>query len=111
LGLDLLFETADPGVLTAQLDLGWVAFTGTDLVEVLRRYAGRAPTVHFKDMIKEPERYDVPNGEGILPIADLVTAGQAGGTEWFIIELDQPRESPIECVRRSAAYLRSLGPS
>jgi hypothetical protein len=60
-------------------------------------------------MIKGPERYDVPNGEGILPIPDLIAAGREGGTEWFIVELDQPHEPPIECVRRSAAYLKSQG--
>jgi sugar phosphate isomerase/epimerase len=108
-GLDLLFEATDPDNLATQLDLGWVAYAGVDPVAYLRKYAGRAPTVHFKDMIKEPKRYDVPTGEGILPIPDLVATGREGGTEWFIVELDQPREAPIECVRRSVAYLNSQG--
>ena len=108
-GLDLLFQAADPRFLTAQLDLGWIAYAGVDPVSYLRRYAGRTPTVHFKDMIKEPERYDVPSGEGILPIPELVAAGREGGTTWFIVELDQPHEPPIECVRRSAVYLKSQG--
>jgi len=107
--LDLLFEAADPQHLQAQFDLGWIAFAGVDPVSFLRKYSGRAPTVHFKDMIKEPERYDVPVGEGILPIPELVSAGREGGTEWFVIELDAPKEPPIETVRRSAAYLKSLG--
>ncbi len=108
-GLDILFESADREFLTAQLDLGWVAFAGVDPVKYLRQYAGRAPTIHFKDMIKEPERYDVPNGEGILPIAKLVETGREGGTDWFIIELDKPREEPIVCVRRSVEFHKTLG--
>ena len=108
-GLDLLLEAASPDVLTAQFDLGWIAYAGADPIAFLRKYAGRAPTVHFKDMITEPERYDVPSGEGILPLPELIQAGRAGGTKWFIIELDTPREAPIECVRRSAAYLKLQG--
>ena len=108
-GLDLMMAAADPQFLNVQLDLGWVAYAGVDPVEYLRKYAGRAPTIHFKDMIKEPERYDVPNGEGILPIAQLVETGREGGTDWFIIELDQPREAPIECVRRSVEFHKTLG--
>lgn len=60
-------------------------------------------------MIKEPTRYDVPTGEGILPIPELVAAGHEAGTEWFITELDLPKEPPIVTVQRSADYLRSLG--
>jgi|HigsolmetaAR206D_1030411.scaffolds.fasta_scaffold10312_1 sugar phosphate isomerase/epimerase len=108
-GLDLLFEAADPELLKVQPDLGWVAFAGVDPVAYLKRYAGRTPTVHFKDMVIGPPRYDVPNGEGILPIPELVKVGLAGGTEWFIAELDLPKEPPIVTVQRSAAYLRSLG--
>lgn len=108
-GLDLLFAAADPQFLTAQFDLGWVAYAGVDPVAYLRKYAGRAPTIHFKDMIKEPERYDVPNGEGILPIPELVETGREGGTDWFIIELDQPRIAPIEAVQRSVDFQKTLG--
>jgi sugar phosphate isomerase/epimerase len=108
-GMDLLLGAADPQFLTAQFDLGWVAYAGVDPVAYLRKYAGRTPTVHFKDMIKEPERYDVPNGEGILPIAELVETGRAGGTDWFIIELDQPRIAPIVAVQRSVDFHKTLG--
>ena len=107
--LDMLLEAADPELLKVQLDLGWVAYAGVDPVSYLRQYNGRVPTVHFKDMIKEPTRYDVPTGEGILPIPELIAAGREAGTEWFIVELDQPQEPPIECARRSAAYLNSQG--
>ena len=107
--LDLLLEAADPDLLKVQLDLGWVAYAGVDPVSYLRQHSGRVPTVHFKDMIKEPTRYDVPTGEGILPIPELIAAGREAGTEWFIVELDQPQEPPIECARRSAAYLQGQG--
>lgn len=108
-GIDLLMEAADPKFLALQPDLGWVAYAGVEPVSFLQRYSGRVPTVHFKDMIKEPERYDVPSGEGILPIPELVAAGREAGTEWFIVELDRPREAPIVCARRSAQYLNGVG--
>ena len=108
-GIDILMEAADPDLLKLQPDLGWVAYAGVDPVSFLRRYSGRVPTVHFKDMIKEPTRYDVPTGEGILPIPELIAAGREAGTQWFIVELDQPKEPPIDCARRSAQYLINQG--
>ena len=107
--IDRMMNAADADLLKLQPDLGWVAFAGVEPVAFLRRYSGRVPTVHFKDMVKEPERYDVPNGEGILPIADLVAAGREAGTEWFVVELDRPQEPPIVTVQRSAQFLTSIG--
>jgi sugar phosphate isomerase/epimerase len=38
-GLDLLLEAASPDVLTAQFDVGWIAYAGADPIAFLRKYA------------------------------------------------------------------------
>ena len=107
--LDILTEAADPQLLMLQLDLGWVDHAGLDPVELIGRYSGRVPTLHFKDMSRDPQLFDAPVGDGRLPIPELIAAGRAAGTEWFIVEQDHPQGDPVECVRRSATYLREQG--
>lgn len=106
---DILVEAAGPERLMLQLDLGWIDHAGLDPVSYVRKYAGRVPTLHFKDMSRDPQFLDAPVGEGRLPVPELIAAGREAGTEWFIIEQDQPRGAPIESVRRSAEYLRAQG--
>ncbi len=107
--LEILAEAADPEALMLQLDLGWVAHAGLDPVGYLRQFTGRVPTLHFKDMSADPQGMDTPLGDGRLPIPELIAAAREAGTEWFIIEQDHPQGSPIEAVRRSAAYMRAQG--
>ncbi len=112
--LDILAEAADPELLKLQLDLGWIAHAGLDVAGYLRRYSGRVPTLHFKDVsFKDvtggPTLVDAPVGDGRLPIPELIAAAREAGTEWFIVELDRPNEPPIVCARRSAQYLINQG--
>ena len=108
-GFDILVESADPSVLMLQLDLGWINHSGQDPVAFLRRFSGRVPTVHIKDMTADPDNLYVPVGDGLLPIRELIAAGRDAGTEWFIVEQDRVQGAAIDCVRRSAAYMQAEG--
>ena len=107
--LDLLTEAADPDLLMLQLDLGWIDHAALDPVEFIGRYKGRVPTLHFKDMSRDPALFDAPVGDGRLPIPALLAAGRAAGTEWFIVEQHYPQVDPFECERRNAAFMRDQG--
>ncbi len=50
---DILLETCDPAV-KMELDLCWITAAGKDPVEYFRRYPGRFPMVHVKDLKKIP---------------------------------------------------------
>ena len=49
--LEAYYEEIPADLLQTQLDLAWVKAGGKDPVAFLRRYPGRAPTVHMKDYI------------------------------------------------------------
>ncbi|MCP5110984.1 MAG: sugar phosphate isomerase/epimerase, partial [bacterium] len=56
---DILVERIDPKLAAFEIDVFWVAITGNNPVEVLRRLRGRAPLLHLKDLVKGAEpRYD-----------------------------------------------------
>jgi sugar phosphate isomerase/epimerase len=113
LAIDLLFEAAGPE-LGFEPDLAWSAAGGYDPAELLRRYAGRCPRVHIKDLAPQGERPEdalfdgivmADVGAGTLGWPTLLPAAKAAGAEWFIVEHDNPRD-PIASISRSLQYLR-----
>ena len=105
-GIDILYEAADPRNLNAQFDLGWIDTAGQDPAAYLRKYSGRVPTVHFKDMA--PGRKFVPLGQGNLKVPELIDVARECGSEWLIVEQDRTEGPALEAVRQSVEYLKSV---
>ncbi len=106
-GWDILFSNTGPGVVM-QLDLGNALHGGGDPVAYLKRYPGRATTVHLKE-------YSTTNpqpliGEGDVAWADVfdVVEGQ-GATDWYIVEQETYPYPPLESARRSLQALKAMG--
>ncbi len=128
--LDILYKECPPDVLQTELDLCWVRVGGEDPAEYLRKYAGRAQIVHFKDYIgdKNANMYELideklekveedvtpfeyrPVGYGVQDVKSLLAAAEDAGCEWIVVEQDKPSmdKTPLECVNMSVDYLKSL---
>jgi sugar phosphate isomerase/epimerase len=104
--LDYLLEHTDPASVSLELDTYWAAFAGVDPVNYLQRLSRRVTLVHLKDMT--PERTFTEVGAGTLPIAEIVAAARASGTQGYIVENDQPRIPSLESAGRSLQFLRTL---
>ena len=91
--LDLLMAETDPGLVGLELDVYWAQFAGFDAVDLLRRFAGRVPLLHVKEMGSGPDRADAPFGEGIIAWEPIFAAAGAAGTLWYIVEQDTPRDA------------------
>lgn len=103
---DIVFSRAAPGLIM-QLDAGHALEAGADPADVLRRYPGRAATVHFAEYARANP--DALLGEGDVPWAAVLAAcRETGGTEWFIVEQEQYPYPQLECARRCLAGLRRL---
>jgi inosose dehydratase len=115
------------------LDTGHLVLGGTDPVWLVEAADARIAHVHLKD-VQEPvaerlRRGDValvpavqaglfqPLGEGSAPVAETVRALERAGYEgWYVLEQDcalpsadiPAGEGPIDDVRRSVDFLRSL---
>jgi sugar phosphate isomerase/epimerase len=102
----LIFDHVRPSVIT-QLDVGHALEAGADPVAELRRYAGRATTVHMAEWsAAEPLAL---LGEGDVPWRAVLTACESvGGTQWYIVEQETYRYSQLECARRCLANLKQL---
>lgn len=100
---DALFASAPS--LEVELDIAWAHAGGYDPAAYLRKYAGRVPLVHLKDL---EGRRTVELGRGEVPVGAALQAALSGGVRWLLVEQDEsPR--PLESARLSLEWLRSRG--
>ncbi len=85
-GLDVLYRLTDPALLKTEPDLYWVQKGGEDPVKYVRKYAGREPLLHIKDMAADAEGSFTEFGAGILPWKEIFAAAEKGGVQWYIVE-------------------------
>jgi sugar phosphate isomerase/epimerase len=101
---DLLFSSLPPAVIM-QLDIGNCAAGGGDPVAILRKFPGRARSLHLKE-------YGGPDGsvigEGHADWKEIFRLC-AGQTEWYVVEEGDPDGRGFEICRRSLESLRRMG--
>lgn len=105
--LDLLYEKTDPAHVKAELDTYWIRKGGEDPAAYIRKYAGRIPQVHLKDMDAGDESF-AEVGEGILDMKDILAAAEEADSEWIIVEQDTCKRPPLESANISIENLKKL---
>lgn len=102
---DLFFGNTKAEVIM-QLDTGNCCEGGADPVAVLKKYPGRARTIHIKAYGGGPEAIigeDKVNWKEVFAFCE-----GAGGTQWYVVEHESSKE-PLDAVRRSFAALKKMG--
>ncbi len=130
-GLDTIYETIDSDYLQTEIDTCWVNVSGVNPPDYIMKYKDRAPIVHLKDYIKEGDpsnMYELigleeekkeqtgkfefrPVGSGIQNFPPILEAAVNAGAKWVVVEQDFHYDgiSPMENIRKSREYLKSLG--
>ena len=91
-----------------QIDVGNALHGGGDPLECLRRYPGRALTVHLKDYAEGKDLVILGEGDVDWPQIFEEVEGQ-GKTEWYIVEQENYPYSPLESARRCLENLKAMG--
>ncbi|MCD6444490.1 sugar phosphate isomerase/epimerase [Candidatus Bathyarchaeota archaeon] len=106
---DIFFKATVPEVVM-QLDTGNAMYGGVTsdgVLEIIKRYPGRAMTVHLKEYSSTNPKALIGEGEmkwrEFLKLCETV-----GGTEWYIIEQESYAYPPLECVRRCLENLKKI---
>jgi len=91
-----------------QFDVGNAALGGGEAPPFLRKYPGRATTVHVKPYSKTNPKALI--GEDDLPWDEIfeLCAG-VGGTEWYIVEYEVPDVPALDAVEKCLRVLRDMG--
>jgi len=106
---NILIGATVPDVVM-QLDTGNAMHGGVSadgLLEILRRYLGRAATVHLKEFSSTNEQALI--GEGEVKWKELFSLCETiGRTEWYIVEQESYAFPPLECVKRCVMNLKKM---
>ena len=108
-GLETLLASTSAETLQAEFDTYWLQYGGASPAAWIRRFPGRVPLVHLKDMVVVGGRpVDTEIGEGNLDWIEILQACGDAGTEWLVVEQDQPQRDPMESVAISYVNLERL---
>ena len=102
---DLFFGNTSKEVIM-QLDTSNCRDGGADPVEVLKKYPGRARTIHIKSHGAGPEAV-IPEGD-INWNEVFAFCERQGKTEWYVVE-HETSKSPLAAVKRTFESLKELG--
>jgi sugar phosphate isomerase/epimerase len=105
LPFDYLMENTDPKLVQCELDIYWVKKGGADPLAVLKKYNGRYPALHVKDMA--PDGDFICPGSGIIDFGPIFREAKKQGIKHYFVERDNEPDG-IGCLRSSAAYLSNL---
>ncbi|MDA1313753.1 MAG: sugar phosphate isomerase/epimerase [Acidobacteria bacterium] len=113
---DTLMKRTDPRFANFEMDIYWIVYAHQDPAKLLRRYPGRFPLMHVKDIRTNTrlgglprdvlEEESVPLGTGIVDIPTALRAARETGTLHYFIEdeaVDATRQIPI-----SLRYLANM---
>lgn len=106
--LDILFKNAKPSNLAAEIDAGWVFYSGVEPAGYIRSYKGRCPLIHVKDFKTAGNRDFTEIGSGIVDVEAIASAAVDAGTKWLIVEQDECSMPSLESVRISLEYLKKI---
>lgn len=110
---DVMMEITDPSLVDYEMDIYWVITGGADPIEYFKKYPGRFTLGHLKDRLKNalPSETNASCtlGTGSIDYNKILPIAKADGMDYFFIEQERyDGTTPIECVRESAHYLKSL---
>lgn len=97
--LDILYDETAPENLYAELDTAWVQVGGADPAAYIRKYAGRCPVIHVKDLaaeLRDGHVWFTPIGQGVLDWDAILSAAAESGVEWLCYEQDTCDGDPLE---------------
>ncbi|MBL7980163.1 MAG: sugar phosphate isomerase/epimerase [Bacteroidetes Order II. Incertae sedis bacterium] len=102
---DLLLNNTQPNLVGFELDLFWITKAGKDPLFYFKKYSGRFPACHVKDMDDQGNMVAV--GKGKINFAQIFKQARLAGFKHFFVEHDNPQD-PFANIGDSAQYLKNM---
>jgi sugar phosphate isomerase/epimerase len=112
---DIIMKFSDPKISIHQFDIANLYnASGTDPLDVIKKYPGRFVSLHVKDLLKEKNKENMHDstilGKGVLNIKDVMALSIKNGAWLMIIEQEAyQNESPMDCVKDDLAAMKKWG--
>ncbi|MCM3439733.1 sugar phosphate isomerase/epimerase family protein [Metabacillus halosaccharovorans] len=104
--LERLFDETNPEYVKAELDVYWLTLAGEDPVDWMKKYTGRMPLIHLKDMTTDSDKTFAELGTGGVNLEAILHTLDEAKVEWMVVEQDKCKRSPLESVEISINYLK-----
>ncbi|MBA2175511.1 sugar phosphate isomerase/epimerase [Halobacillus locisalis] len=104
--LKSIFEDTSSAHLQTEFDIYWLQKAGENPVEWLQTYSNRSPLVHLKDMTVDDDQFFAELGTGGVDIGAVWEKGKEIGVDWFIVEQDESRRTPLESLEISMEFIK-----
>lgn len=107
LPFDYLMNNTDKNLVFCELDLYWVKKGGGDPLKVMKKYPGRFPILHVKDMAPgDATDFECP-GSGIIDFPTLFSEAEKQGIKHYMVERDNVPDG-LACLKSAGGYLKYL---
>ncbi|MFX0558176.1 sugar phosphate isomerase/epimerase family protein [Maribacter sp. CXY002] len=104
---DVLMDNTDPDLVHMELDLGWVIVAGKNPLDYFKKYPGRFPLWHLKDMNMD-KKESTEFGKGGLDIKMMLRNKKASGVKHIFIEQEEYASTPLESMKHNMQFLKSI---
>jgi sugar phosphate isomerase/epimerase len=102
---DIFYGASSPENVQCQQDTYWVQYGGQDPVAYIKKYSGRVPLLHVKDMTPGEDRAFAEMGAGILDWPAIFAAAKDAGVQWYIVEQDTCPGDSLKSAAISAEFM------
>lgn len=106
MALETILDDTKPENVKAEFDIYWLTKRNEKPAEWIKRYQGRTPLVHLKDMTTDQEQFFAELGTGGVAIESVLEMGEEAGVKWWVVEQDASRRTPFESIEMSMDYLK-----
>ena len=104
---DVLLKNTEADLVHMELDLGWVIVAGKDPLDYFKKYPGRFPLWHLKDMDMD-KKESTEFGKGGLDIPGMMAHKKESGVKHIFIEQEEYASNPLESMKHNMAFLKNL---
>lgn len=95
-----IIASTDPKLVKLELDLYWVVKAGIDPVALFKKYPGRFPLWHVKDMDKKDQSF-AEVGTGSIDFKKIFDNRKLAGLTHFFVEQDVAKIPPVQAIEIS----------
>ncbi len=104
---DILLQSTDPDLVKMEMDIYWVYKAKQDPIALFKKYPGRFPLWHVKDMDNTPEQKFTEVGNGVIPFKTIFPHAKEAGLDYFFNEQDVCPGDPLVSMTQSYKYIKA----
>jgi sugar phosphate isomerase/epimerase len=106
-GYDILTGSTDPDLVKFEMDMYWMYKAKQDPIAWFKKYPGRFPLWHIKDMDSTPDQKFTEVGSGTIPFKTIFPHAKEAGLDYFFYEQDATPGDPFLSLTKSYNYIKT----